>query len=360
MNEYTIPLKKPKPDIARFLKAMRGETAPEKPPLVEYLVDDAIMKPVVTGMLGRPWVDAADSTDGWLDNVIEFWLRMGYDFVRMEISLPLPAAPLLTADTARGNEGRSRSWQDEHAGPIRNREDFERYPWPEINDDDFYVHRYVCGHLPDGMGFMTCHAGGVYEHASRLMGYENLCLKLFDDPGLVRDVADRLGGIILQYYRRLLSIPGVSVIFQGEDFGFNTQTLISPADIRSIFLPWHERYARMIHDAGKPFYLHSCGAVQAIMEDLIRTVKIDGKHSFQDGVMPVWEAKEKYGDRICILGGVDVHKLSTLEPESLRGYVRSLIERCAPGGRFAVGAGNSIPSYVPLENYLVMIDESLR
>jgi uroporphyrinogen decarboxylase len=39
--------------------------------------------------------------------------------------------------------------------------------------------------------------------------------------------------------------------------------------------------------------------------------------------------------------------------------VRHIIDKCAPGGRFALGSGNSIPSYVPLDHYLVMLDEAL-
>ena len=40
--------------------------------------------------------------------------------------------------------------------------------------------------------------------------------------------------------------------------------------------------------------------------------------------------------------------------------MRELIDDCAPGGRFAVGSGNSIPDYIPVENYLTMMDEALR
>ena len=47
-------------------------------------------------------------------------------------------------------------------------------------------------------------------------------------------------------------------------------------------------------------------------------------------------------------------------PENLRGYVRYVIDACAPGGRFAVGSGNSIPDYIPPENFLTMLDEALR
>ena len=116
----------------------------------------------------------------------------------------------------------------------------------------------------------------------------------------------------------------------------------------------------MIHEKGKVYYLHSCGQISAIIEDLIEDVKIDGRHSYQDNVEPVTEAKKRYGDRIAILGGVDVNKLTTYTPPKLRKYVRSIIDQCAPGGRFAIGAGNSITSYIPLENYLTMLDEALK
>ena len=168
-----------------------------------------------------------------------------------------------------------------------------------------------------------------------------------------------MGELIYEYNARLLELDGLTAIFQGEDFGFNTQTLIPPRDIRKYFLPWHKKYAEMIHAKGKSYYLHSCGKIDAIMDDLIEGVKIDGKHSFQDNVLPVTEAKKRYGNKICLLGGVDVHKLATYQPEDLRQYVRAIIEECAPGGRFAIGAGNSVTSYIPMENYLTLLDEAL-
>jgi uroporphyrinogen decarboxylase len=372
-----VPVAHPKPDIQGFLRAMRGEVEPRRPPLVEYLVDNSVMRPILKNMLNRTWVDTSDYTefiggqmnltgenrgliDAWLDNQIAFWYHMGYDFVRVEVSLPLPAVSHLAGDTARGNEGHSRAWQGLGSGPIGSREDFERYPWPVIGDDNFYIHRYICSHLPDGFGFITCHAGGVYEHVSRLMGYESLCMKLHDDPDLVRAVADRVGGLLLEYNRRLLQLDRLSAVFQGEDMGFNTQTLLPPEALRTYILPWHGKYARMAHARGLPYYLHSCGCLDELMEDLIDTVCIDGKHSYMDTVISAAEAKRRWGNRIAILGGVDLHKLVTLPEGELRAYIRSVIDACAPGGRFAVGAGNSIPSYVPLDSYLTLLDESLR
>ncbi len=377
MNEFVVPLEDPKPNVGRFLDAMDGKVEPDRPPTIEYLVDDSLMRPILEERMGRPWIERAELADqtggqmdlshesrdtarNWLDNLIEFWYRMGYDFVRIEASLALPAAPHVAPDPAKGNEDHDRAWQELHEGPIKDWDDFEKYPWPEVRDSDFFSHQTICERLPDGMGLISCHAGGVYEHTSRLLGYENLCYKLADDPDFVRAVADRIGELVLEYNRRLLQFDRFVAILQGDDYGFNTQTLIPPAALRTVFLPWHKRYAALMHEHGRRYYLHSCGEVSAIMDDLIDDVGIDGKHSFQDNILPITEAKKLYGDRIALLGGIDVHKLTTLGPDDLRRHVREMIDACAPGGRFAVGSGNSIPSYIPLENYLTMVDEALR
>ncbi|GAI30221.1 unnamed protein product, partial [marine sediment metagenome] len=81
-------------------------------------------------------------------------------------------------------------------------------------------------------------------------------------------------------------------------------------------------------------------------EDLIEDVRIDAKHSFEDAVMPVTEFKRKYGDRIAVLGGVDVNKLCQLKEKGLRHYITDILDKCMPGGGYALGSGNSITNYV--------------
>ncbi|MGQ9733331.1 MAG: uroporphyrinogen decarboxylase family protein, partial [Candidatus Zipacnadales bacterium] len=114
------------------------------------------------------------------------------------------------------------------------------------------------------------------------------------------------------------------------------------------------------HAKGIPYGLPSCGNIEQIMGDLIREVGIDGKHSFEDAIKPAAQAQTEWGDFIAILGGVDVDVLGRRSAEEVRRYVRELINICSPRGRFAVGSGNSIPAYVPVENYLTMIDEANR
>ncbi|MBD3182493.1 hypothetical protein GF312_09390 [Candidatus Poribacteria bacterium] len=354
MNKLKVPLADPKPDYEAFLSAVLTDKEQDRPRLVEYLVNTPVMKPVLE-MMGCKWADPStlEGRTAYWDNFITFWYRLGYDFVRLELSMsfPRPSRP-------GGDSGRS--YAETAAGPITNWEEFEKYPWPDPKEANFYPYEYVNENLPDGMGLIVCHAGGMYEHLSSLMGYETLCIALHDQANLVDAVCQRVGGLMTKYYERLLQLEKVIAIFPGDDMGFRTATMISPKDLKKYTLPWHKKFAEMTHDADLPYFLHSCGNVNEIMPDLIDFVKIDAKHSFEDAIIPMAEFKKQWDDCIGVLGGVDVDKLTRFSPDDLRKYVRKVIDDCSPGGRFAIGSGNSIPDYIPVENYLTMIDEALR
>jgi uroporphyrinogen decarboxylase len=367
-----LPLKKPRPDARHFLDVVMGRKR-AVPPLVEYLVDDVVMKPIVENVLRRTWVPAGatgtghevrrsapsrDAMKAYLDTFIEFWLRMGYDFVRFEQDMGFTEGHLELADTAPGSS-KQRAWADQHHGAITSWDDFERYPWPQVESFDFFPFEYISSHLPDGMGMITCHGGGIYEHLSHIMSYEGLCMALYDAPDLVKAVADRIGGLLVEFYGHLLDLPGVVAIFQGDDMGFRTGTLLAPEILRTYCLPWQKKFAAMTHATGRPYFLHSCGNVQGIMEDLIDDVKIDGKHSYENAIIPVQEFQEKYGSRIAVLGGLDVNILTRSTPQEVRQEIGKLMDICGARGRYAVGSGNSIPSYIPVDNYLAMVDEAV-
>jgi uroporphyrinogen decarboxylase len=361
MNEYPhIPYQSPRPDVQRFIDILLGRRDTHHVPLIEYIVDDVVMEPIVTGMLGRAWSEFGTdrgSQKAYLDNVIAFWYGMGYDIVRYEIGLPLPQHKIAVADTAP-NAAKDRAWADEHHGAITSWEDFERYPWPDVSTFDFFPLEYLNAHLPEGMGFISSHGGGVYEHLSWIMSFEGMCNAIMEDPGLVRAVSDKLGMLMEEYYRHLLDLDRLVVIFPGDDMGYKSSTMVSPADLRRYILPWHKRFAVAAHGKGVPYFLHSCGNILAIMDDLIDDVQIDGKHSYEDAIIPVQEFQARYGDRIAVLGGTDINILSGKPAGDVRRHVRFLLETCGSRGRYAMGSGNSIPSYVPVDNYLTMIDET--
>jgi uroporphyrinogen decarboxylase len=52
-----------------------------------------------------------------------------------------------------------------------------------------------------------------------------------------------------------------------------------------------------------------------------------------------------------------VDKICRMTVPEIRAHTRFLIEKCAPGGGWALGTGNSVANYVPVENFLAMLEE---
>jgi uroporphyrinogen decarboxylase len=208
--------------------------------------------------------------------------------------------------------------------------------------------------MPDGMAILGS-VGGPCEWLMWIMGYETLSLALADDPELVSDVVDCIERQMLAVFRHVAAMERVGAMWISDDMGFRTGTFLSPAHMRAYVLPTQRRLAAAAHAEGIPVLLHSCGNLTAIMDDLIDDVGIDAKHSFEDVITPVTEAKKLWGHRVCLIGGVDLDPLTRLSPEEVYRYTLGILEKCAPGGGYILGTGNSVANYVPIPNYLSML-----
>ena len=284
---------------------------------------------------------------------------LGYDYVRQGIDvLDMPLRQMTTEDTADIKRAGGRTYLDESRGPITNWDEFEQYPWPKYESLTTRALEWYEKHLPDDMCVIGSGGFGHFaELLTWLMGYETLCYALYDQRDLVKAISQRL----LDYYTfiltRILEFERVKIVWGSDDMGFKTGTLISPKDLREFVLPGHRKMAEMSHAAGRPYILHSCGNLNAIYEDLIEDVKIDGKHSFEDTIEDVRDLKSTLGQRIALLGGIDVDFLCRADEATIRARVRDTLDICMPGGGYCLGTGNSVANYIPLDHYLAMLDE---
>lgn len=213
--------------------------------------------------------------------------------------------------------------------------------------------------LPDNIGVydLTAH---IYEMLSFLFGYETLCYKMVDEPDLVDAVAEKIGHFYMDYTKLMCDFKCIPYICGSDDLGYKTSTLTSPEFLRSHVFPWQKACAEIAHKNQRPYLFHSCGNLEAIMDDLIEDVGIDAKHSYEDIIMPVTEVYKNYGERISILGGIDVDFLCRSDEEAIRKRVRDTLDVCMNGKGYCLGTGNTVANYMPYENYLVMLDEGRR
>ncbi|MBU0477657.1 hypothetical protein KKC91_03720 [bacterium] len=360
-----VPLQKPTPDIETFCRIIRREIIPSRPPLVELIIDETIMKHLTEQLVGKKWVGhisgSKDSKEEQhIKCIMNFWYRFGYDYVRLSGGLDFSGRKRTAEDTSIISKG-ERNWTEEGKGIITNWEEFEKYPWPSLDKIDLWKYEFASQNLPDGMGLFVCPSSGILEiPLNALLGYETLAYGIYDQPDLIKAVFQRVGELIYGFYKKVIGLPNLYGFFQGDDMGFKTATLMPPDFLRKNVLPWHKKIASLAHENNLLYLLHACGNLEEIMNDLIEDVKIDGKHSFEDEIMPVSEFYKKYSAKIAILGGVDVDALCRLRGDRLRSYIRNILETCAPEGAYALGSGNSVANYVPPENYLIMLEEGLN
>ena len=282
----------------------------------------------------------------------------GFDHVSVPlVGLDMPTNFVTAQDTAQIARSGGRAYMEEHKGPITNWEEFENYPWPDPSRPEATSElEWFSENLPEDM-CIVAHTGHFCEFLTWLMGYETLCYALYDQRDLVRAISDRILAFHLGEMDRFLAFDRVRLIWGSDDMGFKTATLISPEDTREFVLPGHKKLADKAHEAGRLYLLHSCGNLEEIMDDLVDEVGIDAKHSFEDTIEDVRELKGGYGQRIALLGGIDVDFLCRADEEAIRRRVRETLDVCMLGGRYCLGSGNSVANYIPLDNYLAMIDE---
>lgn len=355
---------KPEPNVSRFVNTIKRQEIPERPPFIEQHIDLEHMKKIAE-VFDRKWVDfgydkSYEQRKMFWNNIIAINYNLGYDYIRIPVALDFPLTKFRpTKDTHSTVTSRgTRNWADEGSGAISTWEEFEKYPWPDVNAFDMWDYEYVQNNLPDGMGIILCSSRGTFGLAyNTLLGFENMSYMMFDNPELLKAVIDKAGQIITDFYKSTLGLKGLISFWQPDDMGYKTGPLVSPDFYREYTLPWHKKVAQLAHDNDLLYLLHCCGNVETIMEDLINDVKIDAYHSFEEAATSVKEFKRKYGSRIGVLGGVDIDLLARLEEDKLREYIRDILEYCMPNGGYCLGSGNSIANYVPLRNYEIMLEE---
>jgi uroporphyrinogen decarboxylase len=353
-----------------FRKVITREVTEGPVPIVEMMVDGSIMGQV-TGLdhpldqmteLGQLFTSGQFTQEEALIRAFEFFnltvsfaRQVGYDTALGFVSVPMPRSNAVFSK--EGDNASSRPWQDEHRGMIPDRKAFEAFPWPEVEDISIDLFDIMAGNLSPGMMIHAMHMG-IFEDLRDLMGFETLAYASMDDPELVSDIVGKLSMLAEAAIDKAAAHPAVGMIMYADDMGFRTSTMFSPAFFRQFIMPGQKRCVEACHRHNKPFILHSCGQIDELMEDLIEEVGIDGLHSFEDVIEPVESIYERYGDRISILGGVDVGLLSAGTPQQVRDRVREILNVCGRKGGFALGSGNSVPNYARIENYYAMIDET--
>lgn len=336
----------PAPDLDGLRRNLLRCGTPPRVFLFEHGIA-ADVKDALARRLGMTVPESAAGPPAW-DFEAALYRGLGFEIFR----LWLPGAEYKVA----GSLGIT--WGEEHAGPIQSWTDLEQYDWPNPAAVAFSQLEHYEACLPENMGVFHCVK--IWEVVRELLGFESFCLKMAEEPELVTEVIRRVGEFHVALAEALCDFRSTFAVYGADDFAYKTATMMAPRYIIENFLPWHQRMAEIAHRKGKLYFLHACGKVDVLMDHLIDVVGIDAKHSFEENVVPVTEAKRRWGNRVSLLGGLDVDFIAGQDEAAIRRRVRETLDVCHPGGGYCLGLGNWVTDYIPVEHYLAVLDEGRR
>ena len=226
-------------------------------------------------------------------------------------------------ETPRGPEEQYAEFQLQQAETL---ESLEKHPWP---DPDWFDFSGFAEKLAPYSDLCVMASGGsVFQHPTFLRGMDNFLMDLILNPEMAEFLMDKFTGFYLAYFQKMFECaPGQIDVFRvADDVAMQTGLLISEEMFDQYVAPRLKKLIDLAHNHGIKFMFHSCGDVSLLIPrfidlgiDILDPVQVAASN------MDLFEIHQKYGDKICLHGGIDTQKfLPNATPARVRQKIREV------------------------------------
>jgi uroporphyrinogen decarboxylase len=193
-----------------------------------------------------------------------------------------------------------------------------------------------------------------------LIGYENICLSLYDDPKFLMEVAEMAVDFDVKAVARMAD-AGVDAMILADDYGASFKGLLRPDHFKAIFKPALKKIIDCIKGHNLSVFFHCCGHIHEYLDDLVG-LEIDALHPLQRTAgMDLATVKKEYGNKICIVGNIDSSRtLPYGSPAEVEAETLEALRIAAPGYGYILASDHSLHDGIPVANILHMFDVARR
>ena len=219
-----------------------------------------------------------------------------------------------------------------------------------ITDEKIELLRAARQRVPER--FVASGPGGITMNTyTDLRGRQQGMIDLLERPQFVSDVMQMQAEAIARRAEKLLA-TGIDALYIGDPAA--SASLISPRHFEQFCLPAYQMFCRQFRERIL-IYIHVCGNSKPILEMLADT----GAHVVEPldplGGVSVADAKQRIGDRVALMGGVNTLTLVNGSPDQVRAEA---IQKCHEGGPhgYVLAVGDMVPPETPLANLQALVD----
>ncbi len=216
-------------------------------------------------------------------------------------------------------------------GVIEDLDKLDEYEFPDFESDSVYdgvrekirenPGKFIIGGVP----------GMVFNIARKMRRLDQYLVDILLEPEKISMLNDRVESITRTIVRKHAE-AGVDAVFFTEDWGTQTQTLISPELWRKEFFPRFKRVCGLAHELGIKTFMHSCGQIEAIVPGLIEAgidcLQFDQPELHGLDVL----ASHQENAKITFWSPVDIQTtLQTKDEAKIRATVREMLDKLWKG-----------------------------
>jgi hypothetical protein len=212
--------------------------------------------------------------------------------------------------------------------------------------------------LPDGWDaphdpetLVTAFMPGGFDEPRQLMGEEGVCIALYEQPELIHDMLETIGGMLERVFERATERVRIDQLSVHEDMAGKSGPLMGPAHITEFLKPYYRRVWDVLESRGASIFSQdSDGDMRPVIPAFL-DAGITEMYPFEPAAgMDIVAARKTYGTSLAMRGGIDKHVLRGTQAD-IRAELEYKLQPMMRTGGIAFGLDHRIPNGTPIANY---------